>query len=85
MATRSPSPSDSTLTMALPLAWRPPSGISWTLSQCTLPLLVKKSRKEWVEATNRSSTMSSSLVSIPVTPLPPRRWLRYASMWVRLM
>ncbi len=29
--------------------------------------------------------MSSSFVSIPVTPLPPRRWLRYASTCVRLM
>jgi hypothetical protein len=44
VATASPSASESTFTMALPLAWRPPSGISWTLSQWTLPLFVKNRR-----------------------------------------
>src|SRR2546425_569473 len=55
------------------------------LSQWTLPRFVKERRYECVEATKRAATMSSSFVSMPVTPLPPRRWLRYASTWVRLM
>jgi len=34
-------------TIALPLAWRPPSGISCTFSQWILPRFVKKSTYEW--------------------------------------
>src|SRR3989441_1044746 len=44
VATASPSPSDRRFTIAFPFAWRPPSGISWTLSQWTLPSAVKKRR-----------------------------------------
>ena len=44
VATCSPSPSERRFTIALPLAARPPSGISCTLSQWVLPRLVKNRR-----------------------------------------
>ena len=64
------------LMMAMPLAWRLASGMAWTLALNTRPRLVKNSAQSWVLATSRCSTASSSRVTWPMIPLPPRCWRR---------
>ena len=56
----------------IPLAVREDSpGILNTLNGYTLPRLLKKSKVSWVSTTTKSIKASSSLVVIPLTPLPP--------------
>ena len=64
------------LTIALPRDWREASGISHTLVWKTRPVLVKNSALSWVLVETKWVTASSSLVPIPVIPLPPRCWAR---------
>ena len=64
------------LMIGMPLAWRLASGIWWTLALKTRPRFVKNSAQSWVFATRRCSTASSSRVTWPMIPLPPRCWRR---------
>ena len=64
--------------MGLPRAVRLAAGISCTLSQYSLPLVVMGIRYAWVQATKRSVTKSSSFVVAPVLPRPPRLCARYS-------
>ena len=64
------------LMIGMPLAWRLASGMAWTLAEKTRPRLVKKSAQWWVFATSRCSTASSSRVTCPMIPFPPRCWRR---------
>ena len=82
---RSSFPSGRRFTIALPIAFRPASGISNTFSQWTMPLLVKNRMWLWVFATNRCSMKSPSLVDAAMTPLPPLCCCLYAWRGVLLM
>ena len=64
------------LMIGMPFAWRLASGIAWTLALKTRPRFVKNSAQSWVLATSRRSTASSSRVTWPMIPLPPRCWRR---------
>ena len=71
--------------IGIPFAWRLASGTEWTLALKTRPRFVKKSAQSWVLATRRLSTASSSRVTWPMIPLPPRPWRRYVATGWRLM
>ena len=64
------------LMIGMPLACRLASGMAWTLALNTRPRLVKNRAQSWVLATSRCSTASSSRVTWPMIPLPPRCWRR---------
>ena len=64
------------LMIGMPFAWRLASGIAWTLAENTRPRFVKNSAQSWVLATIRCSTASSSRVTWPMIPFPPRCWRR---------
>ena len=49
-----------------------------------MPASVKNSSESCVDAVNRVSTKSSSLMPMPILPLPPRRWARYSDDRVAL-
>ena len=72
-------------TIAVPFAVLPDSGISYPLNLYSFPLLLKNNIVSCVEAVNISFTKSSSLVDIPVMPLPPRFWLLYVSIGILLI
>ena len=73
------------LMIGVPLAWRLASTIAWTFALKTRPRFVKNSAQSWVFATIRYSTASSSRVTWPMIPLPPRCWRRYVATGWRLM
>ena len=73
------------LMIGRPLAWREASGMAWTFAEKTRPRFVKNSAQSWVFATSRCSTASSSRVTWPMMPLPPRCWRRYVPTGWRLM
>ena len=62
--------------IGVPLAWRLASTIEWTFALKTRPRFVKNSAQSWVFATIRCSTASSSRVTWPMIPFPPRCWRR---------
>ena len=73
------------LMIGRPFAWREASGIAWTLAENTRPRFVKNSAQSCVLATRRCSTASSSRVTWPMIPFPPRCWRRYVATGWRLM
>ena len=73
------------LTIAVPLAVLPASGISYPLNLYNLPLLLKNNIVSCVEAVKICLTKSSSLVAIPIIPFPPLLWLLYVSIGILLI
>ena len=72
-------------TIAVPFAVLPASGISYPLNLYNFPLLLKNKIVSCVDAVNICFTKSSSLVEIPVIPLPPLFWLLYVSIGILLI
>ncbi len=62
----------------------PPRAARSAFARYTRPCVVKNRIQSWVEQTKKWLTMSSCLSPAPCTPLPPRFWLRYRSVLVRL-
>ena len=58
--------------MGIPFEVLPASGIAYALVVYILPLVVNMRRKEWLSTAMIFSTKSSSLVVVPIIPLPPR-------------
>ncbi len=72
-SSRSPSSSRGRrFTIGRPLEWRPATGMRYAFSWYTRPRSVKKRMLLCVMVTNMSTTCSSSFVSIPSSPWPPR-------------
>jgi len=72
-------------TIGFPLDCREPTGTCHAFREYIFPRLVKKSTLSWVMLTKRSVTTSSSLVSMPINPSPPRRCCLYVSSGMRFM
>ena len=81
----SPGSNCSKLTIAVPFAVLPASGISNPRSLYSLPLFVKNKIISCVDALNICFTKSSSRVVNPEIPLPPRLWLLYVSTGILLI
>ena len=73
------------LTIAVPFAVLPASGISYPLNLYSFPLLLKNKIVSCVDAVNICLTKSPSLVVIPVIPFPPLLWLLYVSIGILLI
>ena len=71
-----PNPMPGTFATYTPRPVREASGTSWTLVRYTLPRLVNTISQWWVVVVKTWLMMSSCLRLAPMTPRPPRPWLR---------